>query len=502
MRIRSAVAIVSLAAGLASCGRCGGPTVAVPDKPSHTVEAPSAELDPHFRSQNITMRGIDPAAWDTICRRVAEMGLKRIRVMLMPAWYEPTNDNDDPDVTDFARMTFESEEMLSLYETLDLAQSNGMDVTLVMWGCNRTLGSVIDERYRSQSTYFLAEGNDNDDWCVPSKHTEEWCENISAALRHLIVDKGYTCIREFTLMNEPSWSYGIDGRVDRERYTEMCHAADERLRRDGLRDKVRFNLSDDAEDRDFLRHAAATVDDVAECYNSHTYRFGYDTPNSEIEAWERANTEVTAPTGKRHFIGEFGSNQTEGASRQRDIDLYERGVLMVRTALSLMNAGAAGVSYWSLTDQYYSFTDSYASMQQLGLWRSAKSEYASEPYAESIRCDLEPRPQYYAYSLLTRHIPRSEIYPLRTGDDFVAAAAFRTEKGKWIYAIANGSDRRYAARIENGALETAVFGRYVYTRDELPKDDSPIGCGAEVKCRGGATEAEAGAQSVVLYVEK
>ena len=502
MSTRATAILIALVAGLYSCGGRDDASVTVPERPSHTVEPPSVELDPHLWSHNITMRGIGPEAWDTVCRRVAAMGVKRMRVMLMPAWYEPVNDNDDPDVTDFGRMTFASVEMQSLCRTLDLAQREGITVTLVMWGCNRTLASAIDSRYRSADTYFLAEGNATDDWCVPSKHIDEWCENISAALRWLIVERGYTCIGEFTLMNEPSWAYAIDGAVDRGHYTAMCHAVDGRLRRDGLRDKVRFNLSDDADDLGFLRHAAATADDAADCYNSHTYRFGYTTPDSEIEAWERANISVTAPTGKRHFVGEFGSDQTEGASRQRDIDRYERGVLMARIALSLMNAGAAGVSYWSLLDQYYSFTDSYASMQQLGLWRSAKSEYEGDPAFDSIRSDFEPRPQYHAYSLLTRHIPRSEIYPIATGDEFVAASAFRTGGGKWIYAVANGSDKAYTARLANGALGTARFDRYGYTRDRLPDGDSPIGSDAVARARKGVLRVEAPAQSVVLYIEK
>lgn len=470
--------------------------------PSHSIEPPSVEYDPHFWSQNIIMRGIDSTAWDMVCKRVERMGIKRMRVMAMPAWWEPVNDNDNPHDINWEALTLRSVEMQSLCKTLDLAERCGIEITLTMWGCHRYCGAIIDERFRSGDIYFLSQSNSTQDWCVPSKDMDEWAENISALLQHLILQKKYTCIKAFTLMNEPSWSYRIDGKLDYEHYAAMCHKVDERLTADGVRNKLLFNLADDAEHREFLRFSTQNVDDVADCYNSHTYKFGYDSPNSEIEAWERANIEVVRPTAKRHFIGEFGSNQTVGASRQKDIDLYERGVLMARIALSLMNAGASGVSYWSLLDEYYAFTDSYGSMQQLGLWRSAKREYESEPYYEDISCDFEPRSQYWAYSLLTQHIGRGDIYPLATGDEFVAASAFHRQDGKWVYVIANATENEFCATIDNAKVDKSQFLRYAYEQDNLPEDDSLIESDSKQRVRRGELQAWAKPQSVVVYVEK
>lgn len=485
-----------------SC-RCRGELqhIGVPAQ-GHTIEGMGVEFDPHLWSQNIVMRGVDPTAWDTAYRRVRDMGLKRMRVMIMPAWYEPVNDNEDPETADMERFTMNSVEMQSLYRVLDLAEECGADVTLVMWGCNRTRASVIDTAYRSDDVYFLAEGNSTQDWCVPSTDIGEWCENITVALRWLLETKGYGCIREFTLMNEPNWSYAIDGKVSPEAYGDMCKALDTRLRKEGLRDKVRFNLSDDAQDHDFLRHAVATVDAVADCYNSHTYLFGYETPDSAIVAWERRNCDITAPTGKRHFVGEFGSNLTTGASRQSDIDRFERGVLMTRIALSLLNGGAAGVSYWSLLDQYYAFTDPYEAMQQLGLWRSAKQEYRDNTHCGNIKEDFEPRPQYYAYSLLTRHIPpASRLHALHTGDEFVQGSAVLSPDGRWIYAFANGSDRHFEAVIENRACGNGRFDVYRYTAENLP-DDGPITASEHTAMRRGTMRVSLAAQTTALYVER
>ena len=150
------------------------------------------------------MRGIDSTAWDMVCHRVEQMGLKRMRMMVMPSWWEPINDNDNPNEIAWDNLTFSSVEMQSLYKTLDLAERNKIDITMVMWGCHKYRNHIIDERYRSSDIYFLADGNSTEDWCVPSKNMEEWAETTSALLQHLILQKKYTCIKAFTLMNEPS----------------------------------------------------------------------------------------------------------------------------------------------------------------------------------------------------------------------------------------------------------------------------------------------------------
>ena len=492
---RGVITLLLLIATLCAKAQSSFERMKIAEKPSHLVEAPSVEYDPHFWSQNIVRRGFAQSVWEDIfCRRVRLMGIKRMRVMLMPSWYEVENDNNDPDKIDWSKMDFSSLEMESLYKLLDLAEEQKIEITLTMWGCHR---------YWSDKTYFLAEGNTTNDWCVPSKHSHEWAENISAALQWLLLKKGYTCIKEFTLMNEPSWSYKIDDQVDKDHYSEMCHILDNRLRRDGVRKLLKFNLSDDAENIDFLRHSVKTVDDVADCYNSHTYKFGYSTPNSVIETWQKANIEAVAQTGKRHFIGEFGSNENVGSSRQRDIDRYERGVLMTRIALMLMNSGAAGVSYWSLLDQYYGPADSYDSMQQLGLWFSAKREYeGDERYNNLIKEDFQLRPQYYAYSLLTRYIGRGEIFPIATNNEFVAASAFRREDGKWVYVVANGSEEKFSGAIENPHFRKAKFDRYYYRQAGLPSDDSLIASDKYQRARQGIFEIDLEPQTMALYVER
>lgn len=94
---------------------------------------------------------------------------------------------------------------------------------------------------------------------------------------------------------------------------------------------------------------------------------------------------------------------------------YERGVFLVRSMLNYFNAGAVGMSYWVLFDQYYNRGASYNEFMQLGLWCHKKDTYVSEPELPAPETDYQIRPQYYAYGLMANHVSRgSKIYPLRT----------------------------------------------------------------------------------------
>ena len=410
--------------------------------------------------------------WDRIVvKRVKEMGLQSLRVMVMPQWHEPKNDNPDASKIEWHNFTFDSLEMQSLYKVLDMAQEQKMEVTLVLWG--------------APPGHFLAEGNYGN-WVVAPTNYEEWSENFSALVQHLLNNKKYTCIKEITPINEPDWSYIIKGKAaPTADYIEMCKVLDRRFKEDGIRHKVHFSLSDNSDGgtgtHKYLAACTKGLANVADVFNSHTYIFGYETPNSTILDWEKQNSQLAASVGKVHFIGEFGGNQCVGATRQKDIDLYERGVLMTRIVINLLNAGASGVSYWSLIDQYYGKDADYGAMQQLGLWKYVKKTYASEPYYNDIKSDYEVRPQYYAYSLLTRFIrPGAEIYPIATPEEWYAGTAVRNTNGKWVYVFANGMDQEKTISLINKHAQTnGNYKVYRYTKDSLPVTDQMLPPDAE-----------------------
>lgn len=423
------------------------------------------ELDPHFLSQNVTRGdGATELDWKrTVVKRCTNMGVERYRVMVLPNWWEPYNDDDDPDNFNWDAFTFDSKEMESLYAVLDLAENTGADVTLVLWGCHIAANTIA---LGNLGRHFLADDGDN--WVTGTNDSEEFAESFTALVKYLKETKGYTCVTELTPYNEP------DGNTTSfVNYARDCNALHRKLTAEGLRPSVKLNLSDNIDvDMSWLVNSANQLKNEADLFNTHTYIFGYNTPNSDIVKWEKENVAAAARAGKNHFVGEFGSNQTMGATRQKDINTYERGVLMSRLVINFLNAGAVGASYWSLLDQYYLRYESYAQMQQLGLWIYKNNAYQAEDLG-GIKGDYTCRPQYYAYSTLTRFIRKgSKVYPLNTKEDLVAATAVCSSDGRWTYVIANGSDEDKDFRLSNkekgGMAECDV---YQYVKGGLPSDD-------------------------------
>ncbi len=466
----------------------------------------SVELDPHFLSQNLAKGLVKEEDWELIRKRVSQMEISRFRVMLLPSWIEPFNDNDDPNTINWDNLTVDSQEMKSLFKVLDLAQENGIDVNLTLWGVENNVALYDNDTMnaiRGEGGHFLARGNNSSNWVMAAANPEELAENFSIYVQYLVNKKGYTSIKEITPINEPDWSYLLNDKVEFENYKKLCLAIDRRFKADGIRDKVKFNLSDNTDRAvSWLEKTATELDDIADVYNSHTYIFGYETPNSVMKEWETENLNNVRSLGKKHVVGEFGSNQTQGSARQTDVDKFKRGVLLARQALNFYNAGASGVSYWVLFDQYYSRTDPYDSMMQLGLWKSTKLSYVTDKkYYDAMKEDYEVRDQYYAYALLSKYIKRgAEVYPIECGDEFIAGTAFKGENGKWTYVFANGSEngRKYA--LHNPKAYTS-FEKFVYEQGGLPSTDDLLSSSGVVSVKNQVLEFELSANSVVVFNE-
>lgn len=426
------------------------------------------EMDPVWIGDDVKNHGVPEEDWDLVfAPRIKSTGVKRFRMMIIPSWYEAVNDDDDPYNYNWEGFDFSEDGALKLlYKELDLVEEIGGEVLLVPWGC--PFGS------------FLRDPEGGNHWVCRTGDDEEFAENVTALLKHLIEVKGYTCVKEVTLYNEPECSVSTMGWYDK-----TCRVFEARLRREGLRDKIRFNCSDNTDTRRFfLEQAVERLGDIADMYNSHTYLYDCKTTNSTIYNWEKRNVE--ACKGKPHYVCEFGLSNGDGLNAT---STATRGVTLTRLALNFLNAGASGCSLWIAYDQHY------GGLHNSGLWHSLARFYPGEEVLE----DYAVRPQYYSYSMMARFIPiGSKIYPVDLGNEFAASSYVEAPDGSHTWIFANGNDKALSFDVP----ADGNYDMYVFSSETLPADDSQIAACAAPESGNGVVPVEIPAWSVICLTDR
>ncbi|WRK53663.1 hypothetical protein SD457_00500 [Coprobacillaceae bacterium CR2/5/TPMF4] len=97
---------------------------------------------------------------------------------------------------------WESVMMKRVYKILDFAEANNVPIILGEWR------SISERGYLSYDGYGKTVN-----WSSPT-----WARMIVDCLEHLIVDKGYTCIKYYNMINEPNYYKRDNGGTDEESY--------------------------------------------------------------------------------------------------------------------------------------------------------------------------------------------------------------------------------------------------------------------------------------------
>ncbi len=433
----------------------------------HLLNGLSVEWDPHiFRSFNTETdnRGVafDPATdWALVERRVARMGLQRARVWMQPEWFRPAYDRWD--------FSPDNVELYSLIRHLELAEKLGIRINLTMW-C-------------AQSTGWLGDPTSKD-WCSAPNDPEMYAEITCRVVQELLVNRGFTCIRELTLFNEPSWAFlhNVD-QVSFADYAELVRVTHRRLQELGLRNRLMLIVSDDAEHTEWYRQSVTELSSIADGYASHTYAYGPDTPDGVIEDWvtERHRISEEHGDGKPFIVDEFGTNRVIPPMTATDTYTYERGLFLAKFLIDALNCGASGASYWCLYDENYGLNN----RMEVGLWGFADENYA-------------PRPTYYAWGMLNAYTTRrSRIIPLSAEGEGVSGVALEAPNGDRVFILLNQTGEPQPFRLET-PLKITRWQRALYSRDTLPNDDTlpPMSLPVETD---GTTEGVLPAESFAIY---
>ncbi|MFA5659193.1 MAG: hypothetical protein WC900_07905 [Oscillospiraceae bacterium] len=432
------------------------------DSSGKTIYGIGTELDPHFLYANVGRNGMDNEGNDWICKeedwdniivpRIKEMKLSRLRVMLLPSWYAPAETNYVS-----KNYTWDSQEMQSLYKVLDLAQECGMDVNITLWGADAN---------------WIKDGSG---WVDIYKDRTVFCILFADAIKYLTETKEYDCLNEITPFNEPNSLFYALGLVKgKKEYVDMCIELDSVFKEYGIRDKVKFNLSDDARDAGWLANTLENLEGICDIVNSHTYDFDATMSNNDIQSTSSYNlkeySEVFNEYGLPHIFGEFGTNNIgENSHTCANRWTAERGLQIARIALNMLYSGSSGFSYWVLFSQYYSKTDTQ--IMEMGLWGFADEAYAC-------------RPVYYSYSLFSRFtLKESDIFVIPMTDDNIIAIALRHEND-WTYLVVNDSTEAKKISFLNNTKFPDTMDKYLYNQNDVPENNNLIESSGKINADG------------------
>lgn len=336
-----------------------------------------------------------------------------------------------------------------LFKILGFCQTNSIDVIWAEWG-HKTYPS-IDAAWLGRSIRFLD---------------------------FLINDSSYSCIKYFTMVNEPNGSWStIQGNTAL--YKDLIRQTHDSIVAKGLQNKVKLLGPDITITRTaftgkstvnnaFLNKAVDSLDLIIDEYDYHLYPGSDQVENDKfyntILAYKRA-----IPANKEVSVAELGfaydPTSTKGlrniALRESDTIASSTANMMVMESIygidiaaatiQLLMAGYKSALYWRLDDAMYMNIDANnkVTLSRWGFWNSLGTEKFNRPSEENLR------PWFYPASLLSRYFPKnSTILKVNISDKPGVYAIACKINGKYSIAIVNTNaiDNTIDIRMNGGQI--------------------------------------------------
>ena len=411
-----------------------------------------------------TDRGVDDRDRELVQGRVAAMRPQLIRTFFDYQWWEPEEGRQTPD----------SEAMRDYVGWARFLQGIGASVILCPWG---------------DTFAYPAWMRDGEQRLPRPEKRDAMVRSLVDLVEHLRRGEGLASVRFVCLMNEPDSAFPVRP-TPLEEYVRLNRLLDRMLRERGLRDEVFLLGLDECQSgpldvSDWFRDNLAREFRCYDGVSVHTYRHRY-TP--AFVPWFAGRKELLGSTetdGRDRPILITESGHGGGTFDNPENGKYEYGLWMADFAVTALHEGAAAVLTWCLFDTYY--TDTLE--QQWGLW-----QYKDRGW--------EPRPGFYAWSLLTRYtragsrVIRVEMEPNAPS---LRAVALVSPEGKLTVLLVNQYARPVTVRLTGGPHRTVR--RYVYSHESVPTPDRGLIPPSGTLAVGGSDVLAVAPQSFVLLTD-
>ena len=316
-----------------------------------------------------------------------------------------------PDVLK-TNFTFESPNMKSHYKTLELYQE--MKVPVVYAGTDW-----------GQNTLY--------------NNPEAFAFGVGEMFDYLIKKKGFTCIKYWTMLNEPDQAPTLSDQSFRT-YILLHKLVKEEFKKRNL--NIKIIGSDDASNINWFRLCAFDNEyyDLIDILSSHRYFRPAEV--GLMEDYFAGRMEImSAHYKKKPFItGEYGftANQTDSHYSPL-METYDYAILNAEFCIEMLNSGSAGASIWTSHSAYYA---EEGSLMKLGLWRFKDKNWSK-------------RPIYYSAAIFLRNVKAGEkAFKVNSDNPQKVLAGKAGDTVFWV----NKSDKHEEILIKGfPATETAIF---------------------------------------------
>ncbi len=315
-----------------------------------------AEDDGWFYNEVNTAKGVTREDWVLREERVRWMEPDWVRMFF---WYKDWNPSGDWETFDF-----DSDNMRSHYQTLDLYQSIGAYVNVV-----------------------------GVEWGVP-KFTDlpKIATAIGALFEHLLRVKGYSCVQEWTLTNEPNGSWTQRGNSFEE-YVRLHELVKEEFRQRNL--VLRILGSDDTSGLSWFETCVRSDRylDCADFFASHLYARYTDRHLAPFFFDDRLDLLRAHAPNRAMVIAEFGfQDHRSGTLENPLMETYPYAIWTTAFVIKGLNQGIAGFCIWCLHEVYYPG----GGFMNYGLWNFKDRNWGV-------------RPVYTAWANFTRHTQTGDV---------------------------------------------------------------------------------------------
>ncbi len=366
---------------------------------------------------------------------------------------------------DYRTFTWESDEMRSLYKTLDFYQETGTKVILV------TIDWMSDSPWRDAPASAKA---------------------VLELLEHLVKKKGYSCIQFWTLTNEPELTYGWLKKVPFDNYIQIHRLVRRGIEKNNL--GVKIIVSDDVESPEWFGNSLRYLNKVADIFSSHLYVYPRQVKNIPGFFRERIDAIKSASGPDRHipfFLCEFGFRGSDFSARTNSfMEDYEYGLYVADLCVEALNSGVSAASLWCLQRirLINEIVPEGGKMMRIGLWA-----YKDEGW--------KPYPVFYLYRLFTRYIKGgSKVLGVKINNSDTLQASCVVYKGYHSLFIVNLTGKKERFLIK-GLSQCRNLRKYLYERPGFWGNRNRSFVKEEKRQVNGYLEDTIPAMSVILYTD-